>query len=280
MGLSGTRVHNEHSSVDPLVALQDPTSGGLYWHVQDLTVSELATVTAVGLGRNLGLESVVPLRQVVSRIRYEDTGRRPFQPPGGDIHHRNETLSGLADPSLVLQTARRKAAWTVAGRLGLSIPLGRTEPNPFDLGRRGLPHQHVQFGTGTWDPLLGLAAGRRLGTVGLAVTTLARLVVSENGHGYRVGDRYQVGVGAERRLGARFFGTVSLDLTREETERWSGRIEEEGNLGRTDLLLSFALARRVAPLGGLTAVVRLPLLTRVTGAQVDYPLILSLGWTP
>jgi hypothetical protein len=266
--------------VDPLVALQDPASGGLYWHLQDLTASELATVTAVGLGRNLGLESVVPLRQVVSRIRYEDVRRRPYQPPNGDIHHRNETLTGLGDPSLVLQTARRRAAWTVAGRLGLSIPLGRTEPNPFDLGRRGLPHQHIQFGTGTWDPLLGLAAGRRLGTVGLALNTLVRLVLAENEHGYRAGNRYQVGFGAERRLGAGFFGTVSLDLAREEAERWSGRIEEEGNLGRTDVVASLAVSRRWAGVGGLTAVVRLPLLTRVTGAQVDYPLILSLGWTP
>jgi len=93
--------------------------------------------------------------------------------------------------------------------------LGRTEENPFELGRRGLPHQHFQFGTGTWDPILGLGAGRRLGSVNLALTGLFRFVVAESSRGYRAGNR----------------------------------------------------------------TLRVPIVTRVNGAQLDYPLLVSIGWS-
>jgi hypothetical protein len=150
------------------------------FHEQDLTISEIAFVTEAGLARGLGVEAVVPLRWVRTRIRFEDLEHQPIVVPNGSIHHRNETLSGPGDPWLLLHGARGLGAWTVAARGGISIPLGRTEPNPFELGRRGLPHQHIQFGTGTWDPVVGLAAGRRFGQVGFTVNGLAHLVFATN----------------------------------------------------------------------------------------------------
>lgn len=60
---------------------------------------------------------------------------------------------------------------------------------------------------------------------------------------------------------------------------WDGVIEEEGNLGRTDLLVGAALVRHVGQAGALTLHVKVPLLTRAHGAQVDYPVIVALGWS-
>jgi hypothetical protein len=114
------------------------------------------------VARGLGVEAVVALRGVRTRIRFEDVRHQPIVVPNGSIHHRNETLSGPGDPWLLLHRAQVLGAWTLAARGGVSVPLGRTEPNPFDLGRRGLPHQHIQFGTGTWDPLVGV--GRAAGS--------------------------------------------------------------------------------------------------------------------
>ncbi len=37
---------------------------------------------------------------------------------------------------------------------GATLPLGKTEEDPFRLGNKGLQHLHIQFGTGTFDPLL------------------------------------------------------------------------------------------------------------------------------
>lgn len=249
-----------------------------YWHVMDVTLSETSATTAVGLGRNLGLELIAPFRTATMRIRFQDEDRQPFVPDQPDLHHRNETITGPGDPWLMLHAARPGAVWTTAARLGVSIPLGRTEPDPFDLGRRGLPHQHVQLGTGTWDPLVGLAAGRRLGSFGLTLSGLLRLAFYENEHGYRAGHRFQAGVSADRPLAGSWRLGSSVELAHEEAERWHGvRDEEEGNLGRTDLLLTLALLRPVSGVGGLRLAVSVPVVTHARGAQLDYPVIVSFG---
>ena len=56
-------------------------------------------------------------------------------------------------------------------------------------------------------------------------------------------------------------------------------IEEEGNLGRTDLLAAAALLRQLGTAGAVTLQVKVPLLVRAHGSQVDYPVIVALGWS-
>jgi len=266
---SGTRVHNEHTAME---------SAAHYWHVLDVTLAETSAVTSVGLGKNLGLELLVPFRTAAMRVRFKDEERRPFVPAEGDLHHRNETLAGTGDPWLMLHAARPGRAWTLGVRAGVSLPVGHTVANPFDLGRRGLRHQHVQFGTGTWDPLLGLMAGRRLGSFGLTVTGLARLALYRNEHGYQAGNRYQVSALAERPISGSWRGSLGLELAREQPERWDGRRdEEEGNLGRTDLLLTVAALRPISGVGAVRFAVSVPVFTHTRGAQLDYPLIVSVG---
>ena len=73
---------------------------------------------------------------------FEDLARQPYVPPRPDTHHRNETLLHVSDPQIALLLGRPAGAWTLNTSLGASVPLGGTEPNPFALGRLGLPHQH------------------------------------------------------------------------------------------------------------------------------------------
>jgi hypothetical protein len=249
------------------------------FHEEDLTISEIAFVTEAGLARGLGVEAVVPWRWVRTRIRFEDLEHQPIEVPNGSIHHRNETLRGPGDPWLLLHGARGLGAWTVAARAGISIPLGRAEPNPFELGRRGLPHEHIQFGTGTWDPIAGVSAGRRFGQVGFVVHALARLVFGTNAHGYQAGDRFYASAALDRRIAGAWRGIAGLDLAREQTETWDGRIETEGNLGRTDLLASIGVTRPLGRAGGFHVTAKIPLVTRATGAQVRYPVIVALGFS-
>jgi hypothetical protein len=248
-------------------------------HVQNLTISEAAFVTEAGLGRGLGVSVVVPLRWVQTRIRFEDLQHQPIDVPEGTIHHRNETLSGPGDPWLLLHGARGLGGWTLAARGGISVPLGRTEPNPFELGRRGVAHQHVQFGTGTWDPIVGVAAGRRFGQVGFRLSGLARLIVSTNDHGYQAGNRYYANAAVDRRLWGAWRGIAGMDVAREEAETWDGRVEMEGNLGRTDVLASVGVTRPLGNAGSFHVTAKIPLLTRATGAQVRYPVILAVGFS-
>jgi hypothetical protein len=247
--------------------------------VQHLLVTELTGVVARGLRPGLGVEAVVPLRHVTTRIRFEDEGRQPYTPAQPDIHHRNQTLVGPSDPWLLVHGSRRLAAFNAALRLGVTVPLGRTEENPFRLGDLGLPHQHIQFGTGTWDPVVGLALERAAGPVHVSASALTRLVFFENGHGYRAGHRVFGQIGAERSLGKAWRGRIGVEASHEEPERWDGRREsDEGNLGRTDVLLSLGGGRTWNKVGHLHAALKVPVATRVGGSQVDYPFILTLGW--
>ena len=70
---------------------------------------------------------------------------------------------------------------------------------------------------------------------------------------------------------------MGVDYGHETAETWSGRIEEEGNLGRSDLLLSAGVAR-IFGTRALILTAKVPLRTRSNGVQVEYPAIVSLGW--
>ena len=221
---------------------------------------------------------MVPFRHVVSRIRFLDANRAPLDRPQGDIHHRNETLAGVGDPWLMLHRGWLAGRWSIAGRAGVTFPLGRTEPNPFALGDLGLPHQHIQFGTGTFDPVVGAAAGRRWGETAFTLTGLARFIVAENDHGYQAGNRYYGDASVARRAGP-WGVSLGLNVLREQAERWDGQVRtEEGNLGRTDLLLAAGADRRLGTAGSVFVTVKIPLVTDAEGSQVDYPLIFSFGF--
>lgn len=270
----GGQFHNEH----PTTAFED--SSIHYWHVQTITIVELDATIARGLRPGVGLELLAPLRLIRSRIRYEDMNRQPYTLVYPDYHHRNETPVHFADPTLSLHLARTGEPWTIAGRIGVSVPIGRTEPNPFELGRLGLPHEHFQFGTGTWDPVLSVAVGRDVGGGALSMTGLAHLVFYENSHGYQAGNRYNVNATASRPLFKALEVMAAFDVTREEAERWDGRLEEEGNLGRTDVLLSFGASSPMGKVGTLSVTVGLPAYSRVQGEQGEQPPVFTLSWSP
>lgn len=76
-----------------------------------------------------------------------------------DNHHRNEIYIGPRDTDIFLgyqtQGLLRENDFLI-GRIGTTIPLGKTEEDPWKLGDAGLKHLHIQFGTGTFDPIADL----------------------------------------------------------------------------------------------------------------------------
>jgi len=269
VSVTGTKIDIERTEVEGAVT---------YWHVQDLWVAQAEWLALYGLRSDLALELDVPFRVVRDRIRYEDLARAPFMPAEPDLHHRNETLSRLADVRLGLQWARVAAPWTVTAGAGAWLPLGRTESNPFALGAAAQPHQHIQFGTGTVDPMLSLVVSRRIGDWSATASGAARWTLAENSHGYRAGDRYGVTLGAARALPRGFTARAGLEWARELAETWDGVLEEEGNLGRTDLFGMVGLAYATG-WGPVAVGVRWPLASDVEGAQMDLPLIVRLSLT-
>ncbi len=73
-----------------------------------------------------------------------------------DIHHRNATYQGVSDMELLLGYTKHGILGkhdTLTAKIGTTIPFGKTEEDPWILGDMGMEHLHIQFGTGTFNPI-------------------------------------------------------------------------------------------------------------------------------
>jgi hypothetical protein len=137
---------------------------------------------AVPISDSIDLELQVPYDIKDVKARYELPDGTPFDNPLGDLHHRTEKLEGVSDFKLYWNF--NVDGWRLSA--GLNLPVGRIEPDPYALAALGLRHEHIQFGTGTCDPLARVS---RLFHVvegldfNIAAGTQVPLV--ENRHGYR-----------------------------------------------------------------------------------------------
>jgi hypothetical protein len=247
-------------------------------HDQRFTIAELRATLEHALTDTFGLEVQLPLRSQRTTVRFTALDGTPLALDYENIHHRNETLFGLGDPWVLGRYAGRLGGVGLAARAGFTVPLGSTVEDPFALGAAGLPHQHVQFGTGTVQPLLGLEASRTWGKWGARAWGQAQLSLVENRFGYRAGHRFAAGLAAEGPLVGALRFSVGADVANEQPERWSGLVQQDGNLGRTDVLAGTGLAYPLGPVR-LGLHLRVPVYQRIIGhhGQLTYPGILQLN---
>lgn len=64
----------------------------------------------------------------------------------------------------------------------------------------------------------------------------------------------------------------------EDAERWDGVTEDEGNLGRVDLMLDSAVSWAFARRWNVTLSARVPVYTHAVGAQLSTPAIGELSF--
>ena len=106
-----------------------------------------------------------------------------------DIHHRDETYAGLADSDLFLGYTFRglfKMDDVLFARLGTTIPTSKAEENPWELGNEGIKHLHIQFGTGTFNPIANLQYSLPLyRDLTITASTRGTFPVYENSKTYR-----------------------------------------------------------------------------------------------
>ncbi len=276
-------VHSEYCpDIGPICQARDEPP---QLHDQRFYVGELRPILELGLTRVLGVELQLPFRVTNTGITFRRLDRTAFTPDYENIHHRNETLAGLGDPSLSGRAAWSWGKTLLSARAGVTLPIGRTEEDPFARGRAGLPHQHIQYGTGTVNPLLALDVGTTLGRFYVSGYGQAFLALYENGHGYRAGNRYLGGVSVETELVAKLRLGLGADLLNEQPERWQGEIQQDGNVGRTDLLVGGTVSYAFGPVTALLSV-KAPVWQQfITTAhahdeepgQLRYPVILNLG---
>ena len=166
------------------------------WHDVTLYFSEVRLHAAYSFTDWLAIDLLWSLRVVVQRFVLEDLATRmPIASPFGiELHHRNETLVGLTDPWLSLRGGKQLGPWSFIFRAGLTFPVGATVPNPFELAREGKEHEHIQFGTGTFDPFVEVELRRVIGHFTVSADLLGNVTLYQNTNGYRAGDQLAIGL--------------------------------------------------------------------------------------
>lgn len=281
--LTGTTVHVVHQAgcADGEDCDEVPVQP-LHLHDQHLYPVELRVSAEYGIDRTFGVELQTPLRVVATRVEYTTPSGDAYEPLDEGVHHRDEVVWGPADFWLLLRVGGVFDKWWLAARPGVSLPIGQTSENPFALGDRGLRHQHIQLGSGTFDPVLVLEASREFDPLTVEAFAQGQASLYENSHGYRAPWRGSVGAAVGTKLLGGLSGALGGELFHDSAERWDGAIRQDGNLGRTEILASIALRQEVGKgLVNLTA--RFPLWRDIVVGDeppgtLSSPVILGLGY--
>jgi hypothetical protein len=235
----------------------------------------------LGLHRRFAFELLMPIRATIIDATFEDANG--VELPGFEsIHHRDETIAGLGDISLggriALVLPENVPRWTLALRLGASVPTGNIEADPFELGERGQTHQHMFFGSGTVDPSVGFDSTVAFDKWGLVAWSLARVPFYQNRYGYLASTIVVGGVGAQSGFGLQKWSfLIQPELYFETPALWNGK--PAPNSGRMSLLATAGVFVRPVEDWQLHMLVSVPYVTWARGGQLRWPLVATLGFS-
>ena len=254
-----------------------PTPPAPFEHHVSLFTTETSLDASYGVLPWLAVEARLALRTATTRPTYTELDGAP-KLVAFDPHHHDETLVGPTDPWLVLRFSAARSKLVTSARLGVTLPLGRTEPNPYVLGEQGKRHEHIQFGSGTLVPVVGLGLFYTVGPVDLDLSAVGLFSIYPNDKGFRAPSRlfpsFRVTVpfldGALRPF-------ASVDVPCETGERWDGRPGLEGGDGRVDLLVGGGVSFRFKAPWYVDVAVRGHAASLTRGATFDYPGVVQIG---
>lgn len=203
------------------------------------------------------------------------------------VHHGSRVLKGFGDADLLL--AWHGHDWGTEGAsigvaAGTTLPLGRTEENPYAAGEVGEIHEHIQFGTGTFDPVIELFYSRPVGEESYLNSFFkGRFPGSENDEGYRGSRTLDLGVGFFKPLGSlgpwqEAHGNLALLYQKQGRALWDGEIDP--NTGFETYSASMGVSWYDERMNGWTLSLVLPLsinTPNVTEGVYDPGPIISLG---
>jgi len=108
---------------------------------------------------------------------------------------------------------------------GISIPTGETVPNPIELGREGLTHEHIQFGSGTVDPVVSALWSGSFGWLGAVAAADGQFPLYENSHGFHAPTTVRWAAGPTATVGTTGL-SVQYAGQYQSIGRWNGEIDE------------------------------------------------------
>ncbi len=193
------------------------------------------------LGSNLILEANLPYESKVQEATIEKIEGVEYTQEqwdaieeNGYIHHRNDTYTGLTDSEFFLGYFN-VGIFTdddyFMGRIGTSIPFGNTEEDPWKLGEKAEEHLHIQFGTGTFNPIVDLHYSLPV-YKGLATHTSlrAKLPFYENSKTYRGSNELTYSGGLNFRLNKWFTFRAGYLGIYQSFAHWDGEIDKNTGL--------------------------------------------------
>ena len=198
-------------------------------HVVRLDLYHLDLFAAYGIGHDSQLSLRIPYDVKDQHVRYTTLDGAPYVPPYGDIHHRTETLWGVSDADLLFWKAPgflQKSTSGLSLAIGTTLPIGKTVPDPVRLGLEGKKHEHLLYGSGTFDPKLVVYAWQRAGRFLIGEAVDARLPVYQSPGGYRPPVNVLWGLGPSMLLG-RWSISLQYEGQYQSVGKWHG-LEDEG----------------------------------------------------
>jgi hypothetical protein len=250
-------------------------------HTLDIGLLEWDLDAQLGLHKRFAFEFLLPIRTTIIDATFEDALGME-QPGFSSIHHRDETLFGLGDLTLGgrigLVLPENVPGWNLALRVGASVPTGHIEPDPFELGEDGRAHQHMFFGDGTVNPVVGFDTNVAFEKWALVGWSIARAPFYENRYGYRGSTLVVGGVGAQSGFGLkRWTFLIQPELYFETPALWNGKPAR--NSGRTSLIATAGVFVRPADRWQLHLLLKVPYYTWAKGGQLSWPFVATLGFT-
>lgn len=215
-------------------------------HHQGIYLVRLQPSFSIGLGEGWQALARTPFDIKLVTIEYTTPDGAPYEPPYGDIHHRKETLLGLGDARLEIQRfVRAGEGWVVGGGLGSTVPLGRTEENPYALAAQSRTHQHLQMGTGTIDPIASATAIYAGHTWGFVSSASGSVPLYENSKGFYPSAEAQFSAGPTHRFSPKLMATGELSFKHVWQAKWDGEVDPI--TGRTSVDANVSLIQRMNP---------------------------------
>ena len=279
--MASTTFISASHTVDPNQQEPDkPADYQAYHHDLSLIFAGLTLNGRYGFNDRWGVGLNVPVRGVHINASFRDAAG-VVMPGYSSIHHRTELVAGLGDVRISGHYRALKGAavgeWTLDLLLGATLPTGGTEPDPFDLGDRGKTHQHMFFGHGTVDPIIGFELSRRGSMFRFQAFGNARIPLMENGYGFRGARTIAGGVGVDSALGLkslRFIAQVGGFI--ELPAAWSGELAR--NSGRTDVTLTAGVNYLLKGGAALVFMTRVPINLTVSGGQMNLGPVFTVGY--
>ena len=212
-------------------------------HIVQLDWTRFEVVLKLQVSPSTEMELQIPYDIKDVEATYELPDGTEFDNPIGNLHHRTEKLKGFADFKLYWNFALD--GWRLSA--GLNLPVGRTEEDPYALAALALAHQHIQFGTGTCDPLARASRVIHLVEgVDLNVSAGAQVPLVENRHGYRGPPMIDVSVGPRLTITDWLGLSASYSFIYQGRAYWSG--EPDPNTGYTMQGIQLSMPLRIAGL--------------------------------